>query len=150
MSVIWRPVFGCPRLTTLYFDRYNAVAHKRSELYYICYHDCSAIWENNNELYCTPKVLDEGIMYVKVPRVSIPLTGQSRKKILKWFREHVNWAVSDCCNVLFTVESRIALDKMLSVLRFRKNETHIKHKQVKNIIEQTTFRGGSAMVWAGI
>ncbi|GBM89500.1 hypothetical protein AVEN_43028-1 [Araneus ventricosus] len=48
-------------------------------------------------------------LYAQVPRVCVPLSVQSRGARLKWYRQHVNWTVSDWGNVMFTDESRFAL-----------------------------------------
>ncbi|GFW54205.1 HTH_Tnp_Tc3_2 domain-containing protein [Trichonephila clavipes] len=49
-------------------------------------------------------------LYARVPRVCVPLPVQSRGARLKWCREHGNWTVSDWDNVMFTDESRFALE----------------------------------------
>ncbi|GFV57883.1 HTH_Tnp_Tc3_2 domain-containing protein [Trichonephila clavipes] len=67
---------------------------------------------------------------------------------LKWCREHGNWTVSDWGNVMFTDESRFALepdDKRIRI--WRKQGTR---NQPQNITEHHAFRGGSIMAWAGI
>ncbi|GFW03931.1 transposable element Tcb1 transposase [Trichonephila clavipes] len=82
------------------------------------------------------------------PRVCVPLSVQSREARLKWCREHGNWTVSDWGNVMFTDESRFALepdDKRIRI--WRKQEIR---NQSQNITEHRAFRGGSIMVWAGI
>ncbi|GFX46252.1 HTH_Tnp_Tc3_2 domain-containing protein [Trichonephila clavipes] len=49
-------------------------------------------------------------LYTRVPRVCVPLSVQSRGARLKWCREHGNWTASDWGNVMFTDESRFALE----------------------------------------
>ncbi|GFX51131.1 transposable element Tcb1 transposase [Trichonephila clavipes] len=49
-------------------------------------------------------------LYAQVPRVCIPLSVQSREARLKWCLEHGNVTVSDWANVMFTDESRFALE----------------------------------------
>ncbi|KFM69574.1 hypothetical protein X975_03200, partial [Stegodyphus mimosarum] len=49
-------------------------------------------------------------LYARVPRVCVPLSVQSRGERLQGCREHVNWNVSDWGNVMFTDESRFALE----------------------------------------
>ncbi|GFW36127.1 transposable element Tcb1 transposase [Trichonephila clavipes] len=67
---------------------------------------------------------------------------------LKWCWEHGNWTVSDWGNVIFTNESRFALEPDNKRIRiWRKQGTH---NQPQNITEHHTFRGGSIMVWTGI
>ncbi|GFU14795.1 transposable element Tcb1 transposase [Trichonephila clavipes] len=85
---------------------------------------------------------------VRVPRVCIPLSVQSRGARLKWCREHGNLTVSDWGNVMFTDESRFALEPDDKCIRiWRKQGTR---NQPQNITEHHAFRGGSIMVWAGI
>ncbi|GFX21523.1 transposable element Tcb1 transposase [Trichonephila clavipes] len=84
-------------------------------------------------------------MHARVPRVCVPLSVQSRGARLKWCREHRNLTVSDWGNVMFTDESRFALephDKRIRI--WRKQGTR---NQPQNINEH---RGRSIMVWAGI
>ncbi|GFU76300.1 cytochrome P450 4V2 [Trichonephila clavipes] len=87
-------------------------------------------------------------LYVRVPRVCVPLSVQSRGAGLKWCQEHGNWTVSDWGNVMFTDESRFILepdDKRIRI--WRKQGTR---NNPQNIKEHHTFRGGSIMVLAGI
>ncbi|GFT52097.1 transposable element Tcb1 transposase [Trichonephila clavipes] len=87
-------------------------------------------------------------LYARVPRVSVPLSVQSRGARLNWCREHGNWTVSDWDNVMFTDESRFALepdDKRIRI--WRKQGTR---NQPQNITEHHAFRGESIMVWGGI
>ncbi|KFM63069.1 Transposable element Tcb1 transposase, partial [Stegodyphus mimosarum] len=87
-------------------------------------------------------------LYARVPRVCVPLSVQSRGARLQWCREHVNWNVSDWGNVMFTDESRFALepdDKRIRIWREQRTRN-----QSQNITEHHAFRGGSIMVWAGI
>ncbi|GFW72654.1 transposable element Tc1 transposase [Trichonephila clavipes] len=49
-------------------------------------------------------------LYTRVSRVCVSLSVQSRGARLKWCREHGNWTVSDWANVMFTDESRFALE----------------------------------------
>ncbi|GFW80378.1 transposable element Tcb1 transposase [Trichonephila clavipes] len=61
-------------------------------------------------------------LYARVPRVCIPLSVQSRGARLKWYREHGNWTVFDRRNVMFTDESRFALEpdgKRIRIWRYR-------------------------------
>ncbi|GFS53487.1 transposable element Tcb2 transposase [Trichonephila clavipes] len=87
-------------------------------------------------------------LYARVPRVCVPISIQSRGTRLKWCREHGNWTLSDWGNVMFTDESRFALepdDKRIR--RWRKQGTR---NQPQNIPEHHAFRGGSIMVFTGI
>ncbi|GFV80942.1 transposable element Tcb1 transposase [Trichonephila clavipes] len=49
-------------------------------------------------------------LYARVPRVCVLLSVQSRGARLKWCRDNGNWTVSDWGNVMFTDESRFALE----------------------------------------
>ncbi|GFW86313.1 transposable element Tcb1 transposase [Trichonephila clavipes] len=87
-------------------------------------------------------------LYVRIPRVCVPLSVPSKGVRLKWCREHGNGTVSDGGNVMFTDESRFAVepdDKRIRI--WRKQETR---NLPQNITEHHAFRGGSIMVWAGI
>ncbi|GFW97592.1 transposable element Tcb1 transposase [Trichonephila clavipes] len=87
-------------------------------------------------------------LYVRVSRVCVPLSVQSRGARLKWCREHGSWTVSDWGNVMFTDESRFALEPDDKRIRmWRKQGTR---NQPQNITEHHAFRGGSIMMWAGI
>ncbi|GBN11730.1 hypothetical protein AVEN_98779-1 [Araneus ventricosus] len=76
-------------------------------------------------------------LYARVPRVCVPLSVQSRGARLKWCRQHVNWTVSDWGNVMFTDESRFALqpdDKRVRVWReqgIRNRPENITHSAVE-------------------
>ncbi|GFU68456.1 HTH_Tnp_Tc3_2 domain-containing protein [Trichonephila clavipes] len=49
-------------------------------------------------------------LYAWVPQACVPLSVQSRRAQLKWCREHGCWTRSDWGNVMFTDESRFALE----------------------------------------
>ncbi|GFW79003.1 transposable element Tcb2 transposase [Trichonephila clavipes] len=87
-------------------------------------------------------------LYVPVLRVRVPLSVQSRGARLKWCREHGNWTVSDRGNVMFTDESRFALEP--DDRRIRMWHKQGTRNQPQNITEHHAFRNGSIMVWAGI
>ncbi|GFV05569.1 transposable element Tcb1 transposase [Trichonephila clavipes] len=73
-------------------------------------------------------------LYARVPRVCVPLSVQSRGAPLKWCREYGNWTVSDWSNVMFTDQSRFALepdDKLIRI--WRKQETHNQPPKSPNI-----------------
>ncbi|GFU50964.1 transposable element Tcb1 transposase [Trichonephila clavipes] len=78
-------------------------------------------------------------LYAQVPRVCVPLSVHLRGARLKWCREHGNWTLSDWGNVMFTDESRFALepdDKRIRI--WRKQGTR---NQPQNITEHHAFRG---------
>ncbi|GFW43008.1 transposable element Tcb1 transposase [Trichonephila clavipes] len=71
--------------------------------------------------------LHMNVLYARVPRVCVPLSVQSRRARLKWCREHGNYTVSDWGNVMFTDESKFALepnDKRIRIWRYR-TDLHI-------------------------
>ncbi|GFX38597.1 HTH_Tnp_Tc3_2 domain-containing protein [Trichonephila clavipes] len=76
-------------------------------------------------------------LYARVPRVCVPLSVQSRGARLKWCREHGNLTVSDWGNVMFTDESRFALepdDKRIRIWRkqgTRNEPQNITHSEAK-------------------
>ncbi|GBL80413.1 hypothetical protein AVEN_92310-1 [Araneus ventricosus] len=65
-----------------------------------------------------------------------------------WCRQHVNWIVSDWGNVMFTDESRFALQPDDKRVRVRREQGT--RNRPENITEHHAFRGGNIMVWAGI
>ncbi|GFX70776.1 HTH_Tnp_Tc3_2 domain-containing protein [Trichonephila clavipes] len=75
-------------------------------------------------------------LYVRVPRVCVPLSVQSSGARLKWCWEHGNWTVSDWSDVMFTDESRFALepdDKRIRI--WREQGTRNQPQNVTNITE---------------
>ncbi|GFU49484.1 transposable element Tcb1 transposase [Trichonephila clavipes] len=143
-------VGGHPRVTTPAEDRYIAIVAKRN---------CRATSTRVTSMVTASigkaisaatirRRLHMNGLYARVPRVCVPLSVQSRGARLKWCREHGNWTVYDWGNVMFTDESRFALepdDKRIRI--WRKQGTR---NQPQNITEHHAFRGGSIMVWAGI
>ncbi|GBN03479.1 hypothetical protein AVEN_89730-1 [Araneus ventricosus] len=87
-------------------------------------------------------------LYVQVPRVCVPLSVQSRGARLKWYRQHVNWTVSDWGNVMFTDESRFSLQPDAKRVRVWREQGTLNRPE--NITKHHAFRGGSIMVLAGI
>ncbi|GFY04248.1 transposable element Tcb1 transposase [Trichonephila clavipes] len=87
-------------------------------------------------------------LYARVPRVYVSLSVQSRGVRLKWCREQGNLTVSDWGNVMFTDESRFALEPDDKRIRIWRKQGAC--NQPQNITEHHAFRGGSIMVWAGI
>ncbi|GFW68880.1 HTH_Tnp_Tc3_2 domain-containing protein [Trichonephila clavipes] len=66
------------------------------------------------------RILHMNGLYARVPRICVPLSVQSRGARLKWFGGHGDWTVSDWGNVMFTDESRFALepdDKRIRIWR---------------------------------
>ncbi|GFY30369.1 transposable element Tcb1 transposase [Trichonephila clavipes] len=87
-------------------------------------------------------------LYARVPRICVPLSVRSRGARLKWCREHGNWTVSDWGNVMYTNESKFALEPVDKCIRiWRKQGTR---NQPQIISEHHAFRGGSIMAWAEI
>ena len=84
----------------------------------------------------------------RVPRVCVFLSVQSRGARLKWCREHVNWTVSDWGNVMFTDESRFALEPEDKHIRIGCEQRT--HNQPQNITKHRSFGGRSIIVWTGI
>lgn len=149
-TVVRRPVPGRPRVTAPSEDRYIALVAKRNRraTSTTVTSMVSAALGKTISASTVRRRLHKKGLYARIPRVCVPLTVQSRGARLKWCRQHVNWTVSDWCNVLFTDESRFALesdDKRVRVWRERGTRN-----QDKSIIEHHAFRGGSVMVWAGI
>ncbi|GFV37179.1 transposable element Tcb1 transposase [Trichonephila clavipes] len=150
-TVVQRPVGGHPRVTTPAEDRYIAIVAKwnlrvtstrmTSMVTAFIGKAITAATERGR--------LHMNVLYVRVLRVCVPLSVQSRGARLKWWRKHGNWTVSDWGNLMFTDDSRCALepdDKRIRI--WRKQRT--RNQSPKNITEHHAFRGGSIMVWAGI
>ncbi|GFW02779.1 HTH_Tnp_Tc3_2 domain-containing protein [Trichonephila clavipes] len=73
-------------------------------------------------------------LYARVHRVCVPLSVQSRGALLKWCREHGNWTVSNWGTVMFTDESRFALEAHGKRIRiWRKQGTRNHPKTSPNI-----------------
>ncbi|GFV46988.1 transposable element Tcb1 transposase [Trichonephila clavipes] len=122
-AVVRRPVGSRPKVTTSAEDRYIDNVAKR------------------NRRATSTRVTSMFTASI----VWVPLSVQSRGAHLKWCRERGNWTVSDWGNVMFTDESRFALepdDKRIRI--WRKQGTH---NQSQNITEHHTFRGGKITVW---
>ncbi|GFU55137.1 transposable element Tcb2 transposase [Trichonephila clavipes] len=139
-----------PRVTTPAENRYIAIVAKRNHRATVT-RLISRVTASIGKAISAATVrrrLHMNGLYARVPRVCVPLSVQSRGARLKWCREHGNWTVSDWGNVMFTDESRFALepdDKRIRI--WRKQGTR---NQPQNITEHHAFRGGSIMVWAGI
>ncbi|GFW87319.1 HTH_Tnp_Tc3_2 domain-containing protein [Trichonephila clavipes] len=149
-TVVRRPVGGHPRVTTPVEVRYIAIVAKwnrRATSTRVTSMVTASIGKAISAATVRRRLHVIGL-YAWVPRVFFPLSIQSRGARLKWCREHGNWTVSDWGNVMFTNESRFALEPVDKRIRkWRKQGTRI---QSQNITEHHAFRGGSIMVWAGI
>lgn len=149
-TVVRRPVAGRPRVTTPAEDRYMAILAKRNRRATstrVTSMVTASIGKPISAATVRRRLHISGL-YARVPRVCVFLSAQSRGARLKWCREHVNWTVSEWGNVMFTDESRFALepdDKRIRIWREQGTRN-----QPQNITEHHAFRGGSIMVWAGI
>ncbi|GFU96420.1 transposable element Tcb1 transposase [Trichonephila clavipes] len=149
-TVIRRPVGGRPKVTTPVEDRYIAIVVKRDRRA-TSSRVTSMVTASIGKAISAATVrrrLHMNVLYARVPQVCVPLSVQSSGARLKWCREYGNWTVSDWGNVMFTDESRFALepdDKRIRI--WRKQGTRI---QPQNITEHHAFCGGSIMVLAGI
>ncbi|GFY03267.1 transposable element Tcb1 transposase [Trichonephila clavipes] len=148
--IVRRPVGGRPRVTTSTEDRYIAIVAKRNRR-------ATSTRVTPMVTASTGKAISAATicrrlhmngLYARVPRVCVLPSGQSRGVRLKWCREHGNRIVSDWDNIMFTDESRFALEPADKSIRiWRKQGTR---NQPQNITEDHASRGGSIMVWAGI
>ncbi|GFX91626.1 transposable element Tcb2 transposase [Trichonephila clavipes] len=149
-TVVRRPVGDRPRVTTTAENRCIAIVAKRNRRATstrVTSMVTASIGKAISAATVRRRVHMNGL-YVRVPRVWVPLSIQSRGARLKWCREYGNWTVSDWGNVMFIDESRFALesdDKRRRI--WRKQGTR---NQLQNITEHHAFQGGSIMVWAGI
>ncbi|GFV43239.1 transposable element Tcb1 transposase [Trichonephila clavipes] len=145
-----RPVGGHPRVTTPAEDRYIAIVAKRIRRA-TSPRVTSMVTASIDKAMSAATVRQRLHMngrYGRVPRVCVPLSVQSSGARLKWCREHGNWTVSDWGNVMFTDESRFALEPDDKHVRIWHNQGT--RSQPQNITEHHAFRGGSIMVWAWI
>ncbi|GFW37869.1 transposable element Tcb1 transposase [Trichonephila clavipes] len=138
-----------PRVTTPVEDRYIAIVAKRNRRA-TSTHVTSMVTASVGKAISAATVrrrLHMNGLYARVLRVCVPLSLYPSNQD-GWCQEHGNWTVSDWGNVMFTDESRFALepdDKRIRI--WRKQGTR---NQPQNITEHQAFRGGSIMVWAGI
>ncbi|GFS66885.1 transposable element Tcb2 transposase [Trichonephila clavipes] len=118
--VVRWPVGGRPMVTTPAEDRYIAIIAKRNRRATsprVTYMVKTSIGKAISAATVRRRLHMNGL-YGRVPRVCVPLSVQSKGARLKWCREHDNWSVSDWGNVMFTDESRFALepdDKRISL-----------------------------------
>ncbi|GFT65097.1 transposable element Tcb1 transposase [Trichonephila clavipes] len=149
-TVVRKPVSGPPRVTDPSEDRYIAIVAKRNRRG-TSTHVTSMVTASIRKAIPAATLrrrLHMNELHARVPRNCVPLSIQSRGAQLKWCWEHGNLTVSDWGNVMFTDESRFALepdDKRIRI--WRKQGTR---NQPQNITEYHAFRGGSIMVRAGI
>ncbi|GFW51326.1 transposable element Tcb2 transposase [Trichonephila clavipes] len=111
-TVVRRPISGRPRVTTPAEDRYITIVGKRNRRATstrVTSMVTASIVKAISAATVRRRFHMNGL-YARVPRVCVPLSVQSRGARLKWCREHSNWTVSDCGNVMFTNESRFALE----------------------------------------
>ena len=119
-TVVRRPIAGPPRVTTPAEDRSIAILAKQNRKA-TSTHVISMVTAFIGKAISAATVrrkLHMSELYARVPRVCVFLSVQSRGARLKWCREHVNWIVSEWDNVMFTDESRFALepdDKRISI-----------------------------------
>ncbi|GFS65133.1 HTH_Tnp_Tc3_2 domain-containing protein [Trichonephila clavipes] len=144
-TVIRRPIGSRPRVITPAKDRYIAIVAKRNSMVTsICVTSMvTASIGKSISAATVHRRLHMNGLYARAPRVWIPLSVQSRGTRLNWCREHGNWTVSDWRIVMFTNESRFALepdDKRIRI--WRKQGTC---NQPQNITEHHAFQGGSIM-----
>ncbi|GFS49992.1 HTH_Tnp_Tc3_2 domain-containing protein [Trichonephila clavipes] len=147
-TIVRMPVGGRSRVITPVEDRYIAIVAKRNRGA-TCTRVTSMVTVSIGKAISAATVcrrLHMDGLYARVPRVCVPLSVQSSGERLKWCWEHGNWTVSDWGKVMFTDESRIALepdDKRIRI--WRKQETH---NQPQNIIEYITHSEAEAL-WYG-
>ncbi|GFT18953.1 transposable element Tcb1 transposase [Trichonephila clavipes] len=145
-AVQW-PAGGCPRVTTPAEDRYIAIVAKRNHRASST-RVTSTVTASIGKAISTATVrrrLHMNVLYARVLPICVPPSIESRGARLKWCREHYNWTVSDWDNVMFTDESRFALEPDDKRKRkWRKQGTR------KQPPKHHAFRFGSIMVAAGI
>ncbi|GFU88587.1 HTH_Tnp_Tc3_2 domain-containing protein [Trichonephila clavipes] len=144
-TVVRRPAGGRTSVTTPAEDQYIAVVAKRNRRatsIHVTSMVTVSIGKDISAVTVRRRLHMNGL-YAREPRVCVPLSVQSRGARLKWCWKHGNWNVSDWGNVMFTDESRFALEPDDKRIRIsRKQETR---NQPENITEHHAFRGGSIM-----
>lgn len=140
-TIVQIPVIGCSRISSLVVDRYIAVVVKRNGRATTTHVTSmvSAHIRKTISVITVQRKLHMSKLYDRVPQVCCPLSVQSREARLKWCRELINWTVSDWGEVLFTDESKFAMqpyDKSVGVWR----EVRTRN-QPQNTTEHDAFRG---------
>ncbi|GFT37327.1 HTH_Tnp_Tc3_2 domain-containing protein [Trichonephila clavipes] len=136
-TVVRRPVGGHLRVTTLAEDRYIVIVAKRNRRATstrVISMVTASIGKAISAVTVRRRIHMNGL-HAWVPRVCVPLSIRSKVARLKWCRENGNWTVTDWGNVMFTDESRFALepdDKRIRIWRKQgtrnqpQNITHFK------------------------
>lgn len=82
---------------------------------------------------------------MKVPK----MTAAHRANRMRFARAHVNWSMQRWRRILFTDESRFALEGCDGRVRvWRREQEHRNHPDC--VAARTAFRSGSVMIWGGI
>ncbi|GFX37971.1 HTH_Tnp_Tc3_2 domain-containing protein [Trichonephila clavipes] len=103
---------GRPKVTTPVEDRYIVIVDRRNRRA-ISTRVTSMFTASIGKAISAATVrrrLHMNRLYARVHRVCVPLSVQSRGARLKRCREHSNWTVPHWGNVMFTDESRFALE----------------------------------------
>ncbi len=145
-----RPRAGRPRKTSDNEYRYITLTSRRNRFY--------SGQKLANHLFVTTGTrisaktarnrLHSAQLRARRPCVGVPLTRRHRRDRLNWAQRHLRWTQRQWHNVLFTDESRFAVqfsDGRLRVWR-RKGERY----DAANVIQRDRYGGGSVMVWGGI
>ncbi|GFU90855.1 transposable element Tcb1 transposase [Trichonephila clavipes] len=128
-TIVRRPLGNRSRVTTPAENRYIAIVAKRNRretstsLTFIV----TASISKAITAATVRRRLHMNELYARVPRVCVPPSVKSRGARLKCCREYGNWTVSNWGNVMFTDESRFALepdDKRIRIWRYR-TDLHI-------------------------
>jgi transposase len=141
---------GRPRITSARDDRYlriSALRNMRDTPTQLRY----ALSSSTGTLVSASTVrrrLHEGGLYARRPVVCVPLTPRHKRERLNWARLHVGWTQNQWRSILFTDESRFALQSdSRRILIWREKGTRY---HPSNILERDAYGGGSVMVWAGV
>ena len=111
-TVVRRHIASRPRVTTPTEDWYIAIlakGNRRTTSTYMASMITAFIGKAISAATVHRRLHMTGLC-TRVPGVCVFLSVQSREARLKWCWEHVNWTVSDRGNVMFTDESRFALE----------------------------------------
>ena len=141
---------GRPRATTVSEDRYVRLSARRSRTSTPTQLRAVLAAATGTQVSSTTirRRLHEGGLYARRPAICVPLTARHRRDRLNWARMHVHWEQDQWRPVLFTDESRFALQSdSRRVYIWRESGTRFHSSLIR---ERATYGGGSVLVWGGI
>ena len=145
-----RPGSGRPRKTTPATDRKLVIASKRNRFESVP--KLTVIWNFGSRVSCSVhtayrRLAEAGIRCYR-PAVRIPLTPRHKRTRNEWCRERSLWPQEQWHQVMWSDESRFALD-------FHDGRIHVHRLKGERFApcclrEHDRYGGGSVLVWAAI